>query len=119
MTQMVKPFLYHVPVSNFGQVEEVCGDADEMSREAERPTGRSTSAFRTSTEPPGPTRLLAVAPAARESEQGKRDMAWRPDGQGVTFLEQEPAPANGSGQGRRGGQAVLRRLPETRAANAY
>jgi dipeptidyl aminopeptidase/acylaminoacyl peptidase len=107
VTQMVKPFSYDVPVSSFGQVEEVWdADGKMLAKLTDRPINLGVQ---DDTQPP------ADPPAAGggrsgANQQGKRDMAWRPDGQGLTFLEQEPAPARsgraGRGQGRRGAAAA-------------
>ena len=107
VTQMVKPFSYDVPVSSFGQVEEVWdADGKMLAKLTDRPINLGVQ---DDTQPP------ADPPAAGggrggANQQGKRDMAWRPDGQGLTFLEQEPPPAGsgraGRGQGRRGAGAA-------------
>ena len=98
VTQMVKPFSYDVPVSSFGSDRRNVGRRRQGAREADR-SRRSTSACRT-------TRSRRADPPAAgggrggANQQGKREMAWRADGQGLTYLEQEPAPAGG--RGRRG-----------------
>ena len=107
VTQMVKPFSYDVPVSSFGQVEEMWdADGKMLAKLSDRPINLGVQ---DDTQPP------ADPPAAGggrggANQQGKRDMAWRPDGQGLTFLEQEPPPAGsgraGRGQGRRGAGAA-------------
>jgi dipeptidyl aminopeptidase/acylaminoacyl peptidase len=103
VTQMLKPFSYDVPVSSFGQVEEMWdADGKRLAKLSDRPINLGVQ---DDTQPP------ADPPAAGggrggANQQGKRDMAWRADGQGLTFLEQEPAPAASPGQGgRRGGRA--------------
>ena len=48
------------------------------------------------TQPPPDPPARGRRPRRREAG-GKRDMAWRADGQGLTFLEQEPAPAGAAG----------------------
>jgi dipeptidyl aminopeptidase/acylaminoacyl peptidase len=113
VTRMVKPFSYVVPVNSFGTVEEVwdrSGTALAMLNERELNLGvRDDDA-------PGGGRGGAGA-----NQTGKRELAWRTDGQGFTYLEQEPAPdsaqadstsqpqrdtaqADAGGRGGRGGQ---------------
>ena len=99
VTQMLKPFSYDVPVASFGQVEEVW-DAD--GKMLTKLTDRAINlGVQDDSQPP------ADPPAAGggrggANQAGKRDIAWRADGQGLTYLEQEPAPAGARG-GRRGG----------------
>ncbi len=81
VTRMVKPFSYIVPVRNFGSVEEVWdlnGTALAMLSEDSLDTGISDG---------NPN-----APRTTPQEEGRRQLAWRADGQGLTFLQQEPAP---------------------------
>ena len=101
VTQMVKPFSYDVPVSSFGQVEEVWdADGRMLAKLTDRPINLGVQDdSQPPADPPAPGGGRGGA-----NQQGKRDIAWRPDGQGLTFLEQEPAPAAGPGQGRRGGR---------------
>jgi len=116
VTRMVKPFSYDVPVNNFGTIEEIW-DA----------TG---TALATVTERPldlGVQDDTAPDPGAgfgRGGQQtGKREVAWRADGRGLSYLEQEPAPegddadapaaragrgAGRGGAGRAGGQRGAR-----------
>jgi len=99
VTQMVKPFSYDVPVTSFGQVEEMWdADGKMLAKLSGRPINLGV---RDDTQPPDPG---AGGGRGGANQQGKRDIAWRADGQGLTFLEQEPPPA-GSAQGRRGGRA--------------
>jgi dipeptidyl aminopeptidase/acylaminoacyl peptidase len=101
VTQMVKPFSYDVPVSNFGQVEEVWdADGKILAKVSDRPINLGVQ---DDTQPP-PDPAAAGGGRGGANQQGKRDTAWRPDGQGLTFLEQEPAPA-GAGRPGRGGRA--------------
>jgi dipeptidyl aminopeptidase/acylaminoacyl peptidase len=92
VTRLVKPFSYDVPVGNFGSIEEVWDAADgKMLVELNaRPMNLGVQ----DDTPPDP----ALPPAAPgdgrggAAQTGKRELAWRTDGQGLTFLEQDPPP---------------------------
>ena len=84
VTTMTKPFSYIVPASNFGQVEEVWdADGKVVAKVTDRPLDLGTQDA-TAPDPSEP-------PTGRGGQQGKRELAWRTDGQGLTYLEQEPA----------------------------
>ncbi len=90
ITRMTRPFSYIVPVGNFGSVDEVWDlTGKALAKVADRPLnlGTQDQAAPDPSEPP-------VAGGARE--QGKREVAWRDDGQGLSYLEQDPAPAEGA-----------------------
>jgi dipeptidyl aminopeptidase/acylaminoacyl peptidase len=93
VTRMTKPFSYIVPVGNFGSVEEVWdADGKALAKVTERPLNLGVP---DDTQPqPDPT---AGPGGGAQAQQGKREVAWRADGQGLTYLEQEPAPP---GEGR-------------------
>jgi dipeptidyl aminopeptidase/acylaminoacyl peptidase len=101
--RMTKPFSYIVPVSNFGSVEEVWDLSGKALAEiTSRPINLGAV-------PDDPNADPAAAPQGggrgAANETGKRELAWRTDGPGFTYLEQEPAPpgsANGAGAGRTG-----------------
>ncbi|MGQ0647932.1 MAG: prolyl oligopeptidase family serine peptidase [Gemmatimonadaceae bacterium] len=85
VTVMQEPFSYIVPYGNFGQVEQVWDTEGTVVAElAKRPlrTGDSGDGFG----PPG---------AAADS--GARGFAWMPNGQGLSYLKQDPAPARAGG----------------------
>ena len=98
---MQKPFSYLVPVSNFASVEQVW---DMSGRVVATLADREMNV---GVEPDSATRT------ARESEP--RDWSWRPDGQGLSYLQLAPAPANQGqeqaepAQGGRGNGAARRR----------
>jgi dipeptidyl aminopeptidase/acylaminoacyl peptidase len=99
VTRMTKPFSYIVPVSNFGSLDEVWdveGKALAKIREAPLNLGTADATAADPGEPP-----------AMGNQQGKRELAWREDGQGLGYLEQEPAPegAAGGAAGTRGARA--------------
>jgi dipeptidyl aminopeptidase/acylaminoacyl peptidase len=102
VTRMTKPFSYDVPVSSFGSIEEIWDAADGKLLAEVRKTPINLG-VQDDTQPPDP----AAQPAAgggfggRGGQQGKRELAWRADGQGLTYLESDPPPA-GEGRGRAG-----------------
>ncbi len=98
VTKMVKPFSYDVPVSSFGTVDEVWdADGRMLAKVTDRPINLGVQ---DDTQPaPDP----AAGGGRGGQQQGKRDIAWRADGQGLTFLEQEPPPPDDDSQGARGG----------------
>jgi dipeptidyl aminopeptidase/acylaminoacyl peptidase len=84
VTRMVKPFSYLVPVGNFGTVEEIwdlTGRVEAKVGDEPLNLGADTS-------------RVATAPGVGGESQarGRREVAWRRDGAGLTYLEQEPAP---------------------------
>ena len=93
VTRMVKPFSYDVPVTSFGSIEEVWDtDGKVLAQVTERPINLGVQ---DDTQPPDPA---AGAGGGRGSQQqGKREVAWRRDGQGLTYLEQEAPPAAARG----------------------
>jgi dipeptidyl aminopeptidase/acylaminoacyl peptidase len=96
VTTMTKPFSYIVPVNNFGQKEEVWDAAGKSLVElSARPINLGVQAAN-----PNPDPQAAPAGGGRgggANQAGRRELAWRPDGQGFTYLEQEPAPAPARG----------------------
>lgn len=97
VTRLTRPFSYIVPVSSFGTVDEIWDtEGKVLAKVTDRPLDLGTR------DAVGPD---PSEPPSGASQQGKRDVAWRDDGQGLTYLEQEPAPPEGSGGGRgsRGG----------------
>ncbi len=100
ITRMTKPFSYIVPVSNFGQVEEVWDATGKALVElSSRPINLGVQQAT-----PDPDAQPAGGRGGA-NQAGRRELAWRSDGQGFTYLEQEPAPAGGEGgrAGRGGG----------------
>ena len=93
VTRMVEPFSYDVPVSNFGSIEEIWdADGKALTRITERPLNLGVQDDTPQT-PPDPTAAPGGGRGGGQNQTGKRELAWRTDGQGLTFLEQEPAPA--------------------------
>jgi len=96
VTKMIKPFSYDVPVSSFGQVEEIWNvDGKLLAKVTERPINLGVQDDTQPADPPD------AGGGRGGNQQGKREIAWRTDGQGLTFLEQEPPPP-GSGRAGRG-----------------
>ncbi len=93
VTRMVKPFSYVVPVGSFGSVDEVWDlDGKVMVELDKRPLNLGVQ---DDTQPPPDP---AAGPGgAQAQQQGRRELAWRADGQGLTFLEQEPPPPTAPG----------------------
>lgn len=87
VTKMVKPFSYLVPVNNFGTVQEI------WDREGNLLTVFDETPLNTGLRDDTPS---APGVAGGGGDDGKRQVAWRADNQGLTFLEQEPAPDSAS-----------------------
>ena len=88
VTTTHKPFSYVVPVTSFGRVEEIWdreGNVLAEISETELNTG---------------IRGVPSAPgvAGDEEESDRRQVAWREDGAGLTFLQMEPAPEEEEGE---------------------
>ena len=90
VTRMVKPFSYVVPVGNFGNVEEMWDANGTVLTELNK--RELNLGVRTD----NPVTAPGAGGPAAENQQGKREMSWRTDGQGLTYLEQEPAPPGDS-----------------------
>ena len=109
VTRMLKPFSYDVPVSNFASIEEIWDDTGKvLGKVGDRPLNLGVA---DDTQPqPDPAPAPAAGGGRGGAQTGKREVAWRTDGQGLTYVEQEPGPANtagpstGSGQAARGGR---------------
>ena len=88
IARTTKPFSYVVPVSNFGSVDEVWDlDGKVMVELDKRPLNEGVQDD--TAPPPDP----AAGPGgAQAQQQGRRELAWRADGQGLTFVEAPPSP---------------------------
>jgi dipeptidyl aminopeptidase/acylaminoacyl peptidase len=134
VTRMTDPFSYIVPVSNFGSVEEVWDlSGKSLAQLSNRPINLGASADDTNPDPnaaPG-----GGGGRGRGGQTGKRELAWRLDGAGLTYLEQEPPPArtttaddanagsanantNGNAAGRGGARGTGRGAPGAQGQNA-
>lgn len=95
ITRMTQPFSYIVPVSNFGQVEEVWDATGKVLVElSSRPINLGVQAAADPAAQPA-----AGGRAGGAGQAGRRELSWRPDGQGFTYVEQEPAPEAPAGRG--------------------
>jgi dipeptidyl aminopeptidase/acylaminoacyl peptidase len=105
VTRMLKPFSYDVPVSSFGSVEEIWDAADgrSLAKVIDRPINLGVQ---DDTQPPDPT--AAGGGRGGQNQAGKREVAWRTDGQGLSYLEQEPPPPGERGAGRGRGRGAGR-----------
>jgi dipeptidyl aminopeptidase/acylaminoacyl peptidase len=112
VTRMTKPFSYVVPVSSFGSIEEVwdtAGKALTKISERELNLGAQNDTPDPVVDPTNPN-AQPQQPAAggggrgggANNDNGKRELSWRADGQGLNYLQLEPAPANAGGNGRAG-----------------
>ena len=102
VTRMTKPFSYDVPVSSFGQIEELWdADGKVLAKLSERPINLGVQAD-TTPDPADPPAQGGGGRAGGAGQTGKRELTWRPDGQGLSYIEQEPAPQRA---GNRGGDA--------------
>ncbi|MGE3616788.1 MAG: TolB family protein [Gemmatimonadales bacterium] len=83
VTRMVKPFAYVVPVSSFGRIEEIWDlSGKALAQVDDRPLNLGVDTTRTPSAP---------GVGGGEGSARRREIVWRPDGQGLSFLEQEPA----------------------------
>ena len=107
VTRMVEPFSYDVPVSSFGSIEEVWDlDGKVLAKLTDRPINLGVQDDTPPQTPPDPA-AGGGGRGGQQNQNGKRELAWRPDGLGFTYLEQEPAPeAPAGGRGPRGGGAA-------------
>ena len=112
VTRMTKPFSYLVPVSSFGSIEEVWDRTGKsLTQLSERKINLGTGAAADD-----PADQAAAGGRGGAAQTGKREIAWRTDGAGLSYIEQEPAPAGaanaggaagaGRGAGRVGGGAA-------------
>jgi dipeptidyl aminopeptidase/acylaminoacyl peptidase len=103
VTRMVKPFSYDVPVSSFGSVEEIWDVEGKMlAKVTERPINLGVQDD-TPADPPA-----QGGGRGGQTQTGKRELAWRADGQGLTYLEQEPPPPGENSAGGRAGRGAGR-----------
>ena len=95
VTRMEQPFSYDVPVSNFGSIEEIWDvNGRTLAKLTERPLNLGVD---DPSQQPNPDDQPAGG-GRGANQTGKREITWRPGGSGLTYLEQEPAPARSSGR---------------------
>jgi len=96
VTRMLKPFSYDVPVNNFGTVEEIWDiEGKVLAKVTERPINLGVQDD--TQDPPGQD-----GGRGGQAQQGKREVTWRADNQGLSYIEQEPPPPGERGRGRAG-----------------
>ena len=110
VTRMTKPFSFIVPTSSFGSIEEIWDATGKaLAKINERPINLGVQA--TTPDPPDPTQPNQTPAAGgggggrgggAAADNGKREMAWRTDGQGINYLQLEPAPPSTNNTGRQG-----------------
>jgi dipeptidyl aminopeptidase/acylaminoacyl peptidase len=114
VARMTRPFSYDVPVSSFGQIEEIWdADGKMLAKLGERAINLGVQDDTPPT-PGDPPAQDGGGRAGGANQQGKRELAWRADGQGLSYIEQEPAPP-AANRGARGDDAAAVTPP---AANA-
>jgi len=88
MTLMQKPFSYIVQYNSFGTSDQIWdADGKTLTVVATRPLREVTNGDDDFFGPPG----------AGANDSLPRNVAWMPNGQGIYFLQQDPAPAHGAG----------------------
>ena len=120
VTRMTKPFSYIVPVSSFGSIEEIWdAQGTALAKITERPLNlgvqQNTGPDPIVGDPTNPQNPQAQAGGGRgggaAADNGKRELMWREDGQGINYLQLEPAPATNTGRQGRGGNAAAADAP--------
>src|SRR5829696_6461761 len=107
VTRMVEPFSYDVPVSSFGSIEEVWdADGKMLAKLTDRPINLGVQDDTQPQTPPDPAAAPGGGRGANQNQNGKRELAWRLDGPGFTYLEQEPGPQGAAGPGGRGNRGA-------------
>ena len=102
VTRMLKPFSYDVPVSSFGQIEEIWDENGKvLAKVSDRPLNLGVAGPDDTPDP----QAQPGGGGRGGNQAGRREVAWRADGQGLTFVEQEAAPARPSTSSGQGGQA--------------
>lgn len=85
VTTRQKPFSYIVPVGNFGSVEEIWNaDGNVLAELSERELRTGLSG--------------GGSGGGQNGNNDKRSLSWRPDGVGMSFLQQEPRARRGEGE---------------------
>jgi len=88
VTLMQKPFSYIVQYNSFGTSEQIWDvDGKTLTVVANRPLREVSGG---DDDQPGP-------PGAGTNDSLPRNVAWMPNGQGIYFLQQDPAPPRGAG----------------------
>jgi dipeptidyl aminopeptidase/acylaminoacyl peptidase len=86
VTLMQKPFSYIVQYNSFGTSEQIWDESGKMLAEiSNRPLREVTGGDDD------------FGPGAGQNDPNPRNVAWMPNGQGIYFLQQDPAPARAAG----------------------
>ena len=92
VTTMTKPFSNIVPTSSFGNVNELWDIDGKIISEISKRELREGNIAAAGTRPPqDPTADDSVQDTSKGPQ--KRSVRWRPDGQGISYMIQDPAPA--------------------------
>lgn len=98
VTTMQKPFSYLVPTSSFGSLQEVWDESGKALVELRKTPLRTTAGggtdFDSDIDEQGRGGRGGQG-AGGPVDNGRRSVAWRPDGQGLSFLQLEPAKEGG------------------------
>ncbi len=86
VTRLEEPFSYIVQYSNFGQREELWDARGKMI------TTLSTRPLREGDSP-----VADGPPGTEAADTARRNIGWLPNGAGLYFFKQDPAPARGAG----------------------
>lgn len=107
VSQVLKPFSYLVGLTGFGSKEEIWSAGAEVLYEiTNRPMRAGGAPDPAPTNPNPPTTAPGQGggrggqrPATGQAAvgDGRRDIKWRPDGQGISFIQREPAPERQEG----------------------
>ncbi len=93
---MKKPFTYYAPATNFGTAEGIWNLEGKNIYTFVAPKGKGGKGKKGDDQPqPDPTQPDPDNPQPEKQTQdpdGKRDLGWRPDGVGMSYLQLEPAP---------------------------
>ena len=93
VTRMVEPFSYDVPVTSFGTIEEIWdADGKTLVKLGERPLNLGVQDDTPPQTPPDPA--AGGGRGGQQNQQGRRELAWRPDGLGLTTSRRPESPAS-------------------------
>lgn len=96
VTTVQRPFSNIVPVSSFGNVNELWDLEGNVLSEISKRELREGSA---------PSRGTGDDDQPQEREPQKRSLRWRPDGQGISYLLRDPAPRRDTTNAQNGNNA--------------
>ncbi|MCW5946560.1 MAG: S9 family peptidase [Fimbriimonadales bacterium] len=90
VTILEKPFSYIVPVSSFGSVQALWDPSGKEVHVISRTPLREGAG--------GGGGGAGAGRGGQQQEESRRSLSWRPDGNGMSFLQMEPAAGRGSGE---------------------